>query len=193
MYRAVSEEDRAGAEVDEQEALANLLWVAVHRFGPIDEAALAKRVPADTEAAAKALASLLADGRVQRSEAEPPLYRSDEIVIPVGDSAGWEAAVFDHYQAMVTALCTKLRTGSNVSGAADSVGGSTYTYDVWPEHPHQAEVTAFLGEVRAKAVALREKVEAYNESHRPPDEDRRQTVIAYVGQTVLGNDAEGEP
>jgi hypothetical protein len=39
--------------------------------------------------------------------------------------------------------------------------------------------------VRSKAVALRVKVEAYNEQLGLPGEDPER-VIAYVGQTLLG-------
>lgn len=64
------------------------------------------------------------------------------------------------------------------------MGGSTYTYDVWRGHPHRDEVLGFLRDVRAKAVALRMKVEAYNEEAGPAAADAER-VIAYVGQAVL--------
>lgn len=182
-FRAVSDEDRQGSKIDERDSLANLLWVAIHRYGPVDRDELLKRTPAEPQAVDDALQALLDDGRAALDGGK---YRSDEIVIPVGDSAGWEAAVFDHYQAMVTAICAKLRTGGRQGSADDAHGGSTYTYDVWEGHPHQPEVQSFLRESRARAVALRRKVEAYNEGHGAPSEDARQTFIAYVGQTVLG-------
>jgi hypothetical protein len=97
--------------------------------------------------------------------------------------------VFDHYQAMVTAICTKLRLGKTHASAGECVGGSTYSYDVWDGHPVQDDVLAFLAESRKRAVELRKRVEAYNSKHSGPADTKR--VIAYVGQTVVGFD-EGE-
>jgi hypothetical protein len=110
-------------------------------------------------------------------------------VIPLESASGWEAAVFDHFQAMVTAMCTKLRLGATVATKKDWVGGSTYAYDVWDGHPHQAEVVGFLAATRERAVALRAKVEGYNAQTTPDAASQR--VLVYVGQTVLGG-LEGE-
>ena len=43
----------------------------------------------------------------------------------------------------------------------------------------------FLRDVRAKGVALRRKVEGYNESAGMPREEPER-VISYAGQTLLG-------
>jgi len=125
-------------------------------------------------------------GRVERLPGEAELrYQCQSCVIPVGAPVGWEAAVYDHFQAMVTALVTKVRSGRLQARRSDAVGGSTYTYDLWPGHPHRDEVLGLLREVRAKGVALREKVESYNaQVGLPRDEPER--VIFYAGQTVVG-------
>ena len=65
-------------------------------------------------------------------------------------------------EALVTALVTKLRSGRLSSQINDAIGGATYTFDIWPSHPHRDEVLGLLREVRAKGVALRQKVEGYN-------------------------------
>jgi hypothetical protein len=149
-------------------------------------------VPAGDDALDAALRRLVADGRVTNEERDGRvLYQSAECVIPVGDTVGWEAAVFDHYQALVTAVCTKLRLGKLHSVADEWVGGSTYGFDVWEGHPHHEEVTGFLRATRERAVALRKRVESYNASHPAPN-GATQHVIAYVGQTVLGLDSEGD-
>jgi hypothetical protein len=124
-----------------------------------------------------------------------PAYSSANCVIPVGDSLGWEAAVFDHYQAMVTAICGKLQRGTRSSQPGEWIGGSTYHFDVWRGHPLHDEVLAFLHRERQRAVDLRQRVEAHNE-HHTPDERSAVRVVAYVGQTVLGNprnDTVGDP
>jgi len=191
-YRAASPEESAEVTGDAEERIAAFAWVAIHRYGPVTRAELAGHVPAGDEALERALHRLTESGRVTRAERDGRvLYASAECVIPIGDAAGWEAAVFDHYQAMVTAICTKLRLGKRRAVASEWVGGSTYGFDVWEGHPHHEEVTGFLRATRERAVALRKRVEAHNASHSPPDGATRH-VIAYVGQTVLGLAEEGD-
>jgi hypothetical protein len=111
--------------------------------------------------------------------------------VPLGSPAGWEAAVFDHYQALVTALCTKLRLGRTRAVPGEWVGGSTYSANVWDGHPLQDEVLGLLQRTRDHASALRARVEEYNATHPAPVEgDKR--VIFYAGQAVLGLEDEGE-
>jgi peptide/nickel transport system substrate-binding protein len=105
-------------------------------------------------------------------------------MMPPGNAAGWEAALFDHYQAMVTAICTKLRLGRTQSMSGEWIGGSTYSYDVWEGHPVREEVLRFLQDTRERAVALRRRVETHNLRHSAPEE-AIERVIAYVGQTVV--------
>ncbi len=185
-YRATTEEDRPHQDPDDQERLAALLWVAIHRFGPINAQALNETVPAPKLALEAALAQLVADGRAQVSEAEGTArYESSHYLIPVGDRQGWEAAVFDHYQALVTAICRKVQSAQTRSSADDWVGGSTYCFDVSDDHPLHDEVAGFLKRVRAQAVDLRQRVEQHNQAHGAPDETKRRRFTAYVGQTYV--------
>ncbi len=186
-YRATTDEDRPRHDPDDQERLAALLWVAIHRFGPIDAQALNETVPAPKMALEAALAQLVADGRAQISTAEGTArYESSRYLIPVGDQQGWEAAVFDHYQALVTAICRKVQSAQRRSSAHDWVGGSTYCFDVSDDHPLHDEVAGFLTRVRAQAVDLRQRVEQHNQAHGAPDETIRRRFTAYVGQTYVG-------
>jgi chromosome segregation and condensation protein ScpB len=173
-------------DADLEERNANLVWVAIFRYGPILRARLAEIVPLEDAAMDRALARLVSDGRVEQASDNDALsYSSTTCVIPVGDSAGWEAAVFDHYQAMVTAICRKLQGGTKTARPGEWIGGSTYHYDVWRGHPQFDEVVGFLSEVRERAVLLRKQVEAYNKGHEP-DEQTALRVTAYVGQTIIG-------
>jgi hypothetical protein len=116
-----------------------------------------------------------------------------DCVVPVGDALGWEAAVFDNYQAMVTALCAKLRGGIQRSGTTEVVGGSTYGFTVWRGHPHHDEVLGTLSRLRADLSRLRQKVREYNAEH-PKAEDRLFGVVVYFGQTLIELDhAEESP
>jgi hypothetical protein len=133
-----------------------------------------------------ALASLVSDGRVRPSAQDATLFVSDGCVLPLGSPVGWEVAVFDHFQAMVMALCAKLDSGSRHAGSADLIGGSTFSFRVWPEHPYYEEATRFLATFRADGSALRKKIAAFNEQHAASS-GSEQRVIIYAGQTVLDN------
>jgi hypothetical protein len=186
-YRAANLEDLAQNRQEQTlEGLATLVWVGVHRHGPVTHAELARELAMSDEELAAALAWLVQAGRIEllRGEGETR-YRAQSCVIPVGAPVGWEAAVYDHFQALVTALVTKLQSGRLHSQLDDAIGGTTYAFDVWPSHPHRDEVLGFLRDVRAKGVALRQKVEGYNAQVGSPREEPER-VIFYAGQTVLG-------
>jgi hypothetical protein len=184
-YKAATlDEYRPGQGEQGAEHLANLVWV---------RAGLAEHVPAGDGPLALALERLESDGRVRRTgPQEGPRYQCDECVIPPHAPAGWEVAVFDHYQAMVTALCTKVRLGKRQTTHRESIGGSTCAFDVWQGNPHRDEVVGFLQETRARAVRLGRKVERYNAEH-PRGMDAPLKVICYVGQMVLGLEDTEEP
>jgi hypothetical protein len=193
IYRAASPDDYSLQETNGAGArLANLVWITVYRNGPVSRDEIRAHVPADEPLIDEALAALLADGRIQGTdEDEPARYESRTCVIAPGDPSGWEAAVFDHYQAMVTAITTKLRLGRQRGAQTDWVGGSTYGFEVWDGHPHRTDVLTFLRSARERAVSLREQVAAYNAGHAVGSGSMK--VIAYVGQTVIGHDEdEGE-
>lgn len=191
-YRAVTPDDDTGVDGGPDQRVANFAWIAIYRYGPITRTELAEHVPAGDDALDAALARLVREGRVASEERDGRvLYSSAECVIPFNDPAGWEAAVFDHFQAMVTAICTKLRLGKTHAAVGEWVGGSTYSFDVWEGHPHHEAVVGFLQATRERAVALRKQVEAHNTSH-PAPEGAAQQVIAYVGQTVIFAEGEGD-
>jgi hypothetical protein len=192
-YRVATNADRVlESPEDAIERAANLLWVAIHRFGPIDVRKLAEIVPASDDVLEQALERLSGDGRVRSSDDHPTQFICDNYLIPIGSQAGWEGAVFDHYQAMVTALCIKLRAQPLRSEAAEWVGGSTYCYDVWEGHPEHDAVAGFLSRMRAEAVHLRERVEAANAvTERPPGAIERR-FTTYVGQSVISEELQGE-
>jgi hypothetical protein len=184
-YRAAKAEEYRLAEPDQQEIAANLLWVAVSRFGPAEAGALAEVIPLGPDTLSSLLDQLVDEGRVKRTEQGGRIEYSTELcLIPFGVSTGWEAAVFDHYQALVTAVCAKLRLGSRQAAADDRIGGSTYGFEVWEGHPLEQEVYGLLSELRARAAGLRQRVTDYNRDHSPAA-GQGTRVIAYVGQTVL--------
>lgn len=185
-YRAASpDEVQMPDRGDEAAGVANLVWVAVHRLGPTSAEQLLALVPMEAAKLDEALSSLLVDGRIKKEERNKEVvYSCDGCFISEGDPNGWEAAVFDHYQAMVTAITTKLGLGPPGGAGPDHIGGSTYSYFVWDGHPMEQEVLGFLKRMREQAVELRQRVAAFNENQDKSQEEMTR-VIAYVGQTVL--------
>jgi hypothetical protein len=189
VYRAASPAEYDLGDADEQgQALANLVWIAVARHSPIARSDLAELVPMTEAQLDQALDRLVRDQRVGvESGGAQPKYRSPACVIAVGEPAGWEASVFDHYQAMVIAICAKLRRGGKRSQHGEAIGGSTYGYDVWRGHPLHDEVLGFLEATRARARELRARVDQHNAGSSCAEEQRRY-VVFYVGQAVIEGD-----
>jgi hypothetical protein len=175
----------------DDERLGRLLWIAVQRFGPIELEALLELVPAGADAARTALDELIATGRVQLAErpGEPITYSSEQCLIHPDDPAGWEAAVFDHFQAVVATLAARLRAGAR--DPDDWVGGGTFSFEVWRGHPMFEEAVGLLAETRSRARALRERLRAFNAEHAGAQATPAQ-VVFYFGQSTKGLEEDEE-
>lgn len=184
-FRAASPEELGLEErLDPIEVTAGLVWVLVHRHAPVTAADLAAAMSMEEEELAPALARLVHDGRVVRREDGATVhFLCEDYVIPYDSDVGWAAAVFDHYQAVVSAICAKLSRGRTRAGRTDAIGGSTFQFDVWEGHPFEDEVVGLLGELRERAHTLRARVAAYNENH--PDSAPPRRVVLYMGQNVI--------
>ncbi|HEX2880902.1 MAG TPA: hypothetical protein VHO25_15325 [Polyangiaceae bacterium] len=187
-YRAAEPEElKLTSTNGEQGSISDLIWVAVHRDGPLSLPAIVASVAIEPSVVEAALQPLLADGRVQQIERDGEVkFSSDHCVIPLGATHGWEAAVFDHYQALVAALCNKLAQGVGIAKADDRVGGSTYSYTVWQGHPHYDEVVGFLARQRRELSQLRERVVRFNEQTKA--DSAPILVTAYLGQNLVEED-----
>ena len=130
------------------------------------------------------LDALLADGRVER-RADGRLSARD-LLIPLSPASGWEAAVFDHFQAVVQTIVQRIER-STVDPAAP-VGGSTYRFDIWSGHPLEQRVQTQLAEIRQRLSALRQEVTEHNERSGLPARYRQ--VALYVGQCQLDREAD---
>lgn len=193
LYRAATAEDvRMSNQSQGSDSLIAFVWVALNRYAPITCAELARVIPLDQERVETALATLVSDGRViVQSDGGTPRYSCESCVIPYGSSEGWEAAVFDHFQAMVTALCTKVRKGKTLATRSDWVGGSTYTFEIWPGHPYRDKVLGILADSRERIGNLRKLVDDYNHDHLL-DATQTERVIAYLGQAMVESYDSGE-
>lgn len=185
-YRVATEEELeelgASASNNSQETNAALVWVHVYREGPLRKDRLEQLVPLQLEALEEALHSLVADGQI-RVDQQPDgvYYATEHCLIPVGQAAGWEAAIADHHRAVLNALAAKVASGKHTSAEGDQVGGTTVTYDLWPGHPREKEVRQLLSETRDRVIPLFEEISEYNRQHQ---DKVTQHVTFYCGQYV---------
>ncbi|HMA96337.1 MAG TPA: hypothetical protein VKP30_26805 [Polyangiaceae bacterium] len=186
VFRAATDAELGRlAELEGQHGLDEFAWVLVFRHGPLADEKLAELLGRKPEDIAALIERLIAQGRVQRGSSGK--LGAPEFVILPGATAGWEAAVFDHFQAVVQTVCQRLRANAGEELDTPAIGGSTYTYDIWQGHPLEVEVTDRLGELRRQCHELRKRVEEYNRTHGVPDEYRQ--IVTYVGQCVLEREA----
>jgi len=182
-YRAATS-DEITALRERSEGLLELVWVLVYREGPLSEAELAKRTSLKLEVVRGYLTELVDSGRIEL--AADGNYRSRRLVLPLGATAGWEAALFDHFQAVVKTMCVRLRSGSEGGSPERELecGGSTYTFSIWPGHPHEDEVRGLLREFRTRHSELRQRVLKHNDQHPAPPQHERVTAYGGVCVTV---------
>lgn len=175
------------ARLASPEHLAELLWLVIFREGPVRHSDLARRNARRKDTFEQAIELLLESKRITSvEEGDDPLYESRDFVVPPGATAGWEAAVLDHFQALVTTVCQVLRGRTSHAQRDNVIGGYTYTFDVWPEHPHADEVYGLLSKHRAELSELRTRVDAHNHEHGRPE--GFEEVVVYGGQTIHSRD-----
>jgi hypothetical protein len=180
IYRLVDDVDLASHSASS--GVAYMVWLSVYQNGPLTLAALTDACKLGAERCEAALQQLLLDGRVVRlPDTEPALYESKEFDVPFGAEQGWEAAVLDHFRALVTAVGMKLTAGRSSAEARDTVGGSTFSFDVVPGHTLEREALGILARHRAELEELRRRVDLHN-SGLPHQVFRR--VVYYMGQYV---------
>jgi DNA-binding Lrp family transcriptional regulator len=185
-YRAASEDELVTLQhMRGAEGLDELVLALFYRDGPLTVEEIAQRAKMSRDELEATLERLLAAGRIDRMQRDGATrYQASALVIPLGASAGWEAAVFDHFKALVTTIICRLRDDRETTALSDRVGGSTYTIDVWAGHPLAEEVFGSLGRIRAELSQLRERVEAFNAEREIPETNTR--VVIYAGQCLIG-------
>jgi hypothetical protein len=191
LYRTLDPGDAHNRKAD-GERLSHLVWVAIYRFGPLDLNELRAHISATDVTLEATVSALVADGRVREVPGENRRYSCAQCYIPVGSEEGWEAAVFDHYQAVVTTICRKLAL-RDAGGSHVNLGGSTYRFTVWKGHPEYERVKHLLRDLRAQIVDLRTAVEAHNALHGAPTDVDCEHYLAYAGQACLDELDLGEP
>jgi hypothetical protein len=99
--------------------------------------------------------------------------------------------MLDHHQAVVAAICSKLRNGQTRALPDDQVGGSTFSFDIAPGHPSEERALGLLRNARQELVKLWNETAAYNDEHGRNHVQRRR-VTFYCGQYVMGEEAQGQ-
>ena len=190
-YRAATDEELVTLQKKLGAEGADELVVAVmYREEPLTLKQIADLAQAEVAAIEAAVHRLRAAGRIEELDVDGEVrYRARALVIPLGAPIGWEAAVFDHFKALVTTVLSRLRE-NRAAALEDQVGGSTYTIDVWPGHPLADEVHGSLGRIRSMLGDLRARVTAFNGDRELPEVHTR--VVIYAGQSVIreGGDRE---
>jgi hypothetical protein len=187
VYRAADEGELRRREGDVDQGVNELVWIAVYRLGPISRSQLLEHIHLEKATLDDALEQLVISGAIEVIEqvdgTNDAIYSAERCIIPLGAQAGWEAALFDHFQAVVNALAIKLREGVTQTLPGDVLGGSTYSFDIWPGHPMEFQVLGLLGHIRRQLSALRAQVTNYNTENGQPGEGRER-VTFYFGQSV---------
>ena len=195
VYRAASEQElHSMRQARHGEGLEELIWALIFRMGPVsrDELfALGGVAAADLD---QALLRLTQTRRISVTGSEAnERYATSTFVVQRGETVGFEAAVFNHFQAMVQTFCCRLRSETpelTVEGIApeDNVGGSTYSFDLRQNHPFAAKVLGTLARYRESMTALRAQVEAYNAKVCMPA--RFEQITCYAGQCFISQELE---
>lgn len=187
-YRAASDDELAVLHRKQSgEGADELLVALMYREGPTSAKRAAELAHTELAVVEAALERLVDAGRVERCEQDgAPAYRARQLVIPLGSTVGWEAAVFDHFQAVVTTILSRLR-GDHLASRQDRIGGSTYTIDVWDDHPLASEVYGTLSQLRTSMSELRTRVATFNAEHDLPESHTR--AVIYLGQCLIQEDA----
>jgi hypothetical protein len=162
------------------DSVANVVWLELFRRGEATREALQQTFEVSQQVLDDALKDLADTGRVRE---EAGVLRANNFVVPFGAEQGWESAVLDHFRTVTTAIANKVRQGTTNARPGEEVGGSTFTFTVYPGHPHEAKVRELLSRVRREAQTLWEDVVQYNEE-RTPDLSCSTRVSFYVGQTL---------
>jgi hypothetical protein len=185
MYRAASDDDlKAIRQVRSREGLDELVWALIYHHGPISSDNLANLTHFEGTELETALRRLKDTERITTlTEGEQLVHKASSLVVPVGAPLGWEAAIFDHFQAMIKTICCRLRDDRTTTHAKDVVGGSTFTIDIWPGHPLEEEVKSTLSQLRSMLIDLRKRADEYNAAHGVPEQYLQ--AVLYVGQCLI--------
>lgn len=171
------------------EADARLVWVVTHGHPGASMAELAVAMGIEGSAVQAnrlraALDRLVDENRlVVTSDPEGiDRYHSRDFVFDLDAPSDGLAAFYDHFSAVVDAICQKLD-----GGAMPRIGatGATYRFDLHPGMAETAEVEGLVEALRTRCSRLRHALEATGLS------DTR--LVFYFGHMLVESDPPGDP
>jgi hypothetical protein len=185
LYGLTSDADLNAVVASEDTAsVANLAWLYVFLGDTTTEEALVERLGLEARIVSAAVELCVREQRLMRRE--DGTLAATNVVIPVGATDGWEAAILDHFRAVTTAIASK--AAGDPAAKTGEVGGTTLSFSLHGKHPDEAEVRALLVRVRAQVNDLWQRVVAYNDAH--PELEEEFKVTFYFGQSIMRADAE---
>jgi hypothetical protein len=181
LYGVTSEAERQRlTRQSDLDALANMALGAIYRCPGITREELQGRLNVDLAQLERALTGLHNDGHITRHDERlfAPTFQ-----IPIGADHGWEAAVFDHFQAVATAIGNKVQLQGKRSATSGLIGGTTLRFEVSARHPKLQRVLGLLARVRQLTDEVWDEVSEANTAG-PPSEEERVNVTFYFGQNI---------
>jgi hypothetical protein len=184
VYRAASDAELGAFRDGPSDGLEDLLWALVYQLGPVELDEILKYSGLSREDVEATLGRLESSGHVEKvSTNKGTVFSATSLLVELGATKGWEAAIFDHFSAMVATIAARLSDDHNGTSLSDQVGGSTFSFDVSDDHPLKNEVCSTLSRVRSMLSEQRRRVEEYNQHQELPDPYTR--VTFYAGQSTL--------
>jgi hypothetical protein len=189
VFRIASDEDLERASQSEASgALRAAVWFHIYRHGPVARKALTRAMHCQDVALTAAIDELVSDGRVTRETRDGDEYlASRQCFVPMDEVGGWGPAVVDHFRMVTGAICAKLLNGQTRALPDDELGGSSFSFNVWPGHPYEGRVRGLLKEQRRTLAALWDEVSGYNQNTASTPSTK---VNFYFGQSVITADGE---
>lgn len=149
VYRVATEEELGRMGQFTQGRLDELLWVMIYREGPVARSILGKLAGSSSAVLDAALERLIAAGRIQRNgNPADPRYSASVFVVPLGAEEGWEAAVLDHFHALVR---TSQGVWAQIVGDLGNPAGP-----IEPADPHMVEAMMPRGGIPGVNATLME-------------------------------------
>jgi len=185
-FRAATDAELGRMRGRTERRIDELLWAMIYLEGPLEREAFERIEALRSADVDGALERLLAAGRILKTEKDRRLhYAASRLVVPLGAQFGWEAAVYDHFHAMVMTIAKKLSLEQRAA-PEDAVGGSTYSFIVWPGHPFEDAARGALSRFRVEYTKLRDDILAHNAGRqRPPGAYK---IVVYSGQCMVEED-----
>jgi hypothetical protein len=181
LYGVTSEAERQQfTRRSDTQALASMVLGVVYRNPGITEKELLANSRVAAAELTAALDCLLSERRV---ELHADGFRAPSFVISTDSAHGWEAAVFDHFQAVCTAIANKVQLRHRQSESSHLVGGSTLHFELSGAHPGLPKVMALLDQVRLLTDSVWDEIYRYNEQH-PLSDAERVNLTLYFGQNI---------